>query len=55
MRLCLFSFLVTQFGSPQKVVESERNSKTISLQPVRILYSPGKCRPVQPELQTLHI
>ena len=55
MRLCLFSFLVTHFGRPQQVVESKRNSKPISLQPFRALYTPGKCRPLQPDLLTLHI
>ena len=55
MRLRLLSFLVTQFGHPQQVVEFKRNSKPISLQPVRALYTPGKCRPVQPDLITVHI
>ena len=55
MRFCLFSFLVTQIGRPQQAVESKRNSKPISLQPVRTLYTPGKCRPVQPDLITVHI
>ena len=55
MRFCLFSFLVTQFGHPQQLVESKRNSKSISLQPVWTLYTAGKCRPVQRDHITAHI